>query len=165
LLESLITVFLVMLVFGLVAELLISAFQVTRFEREKMQAAEAGQLALNRIQCEVRESCKVEIGGTDKELTLTKFNARYVDDSRLLTNRFRYLLKIHYYVDANSTLIRDVEDLFNGGTQTHVVADGIQGARFEWAPDSDNLVTTLSVSVRGQLRSISSEVCPQAFIP
>lgn len=152
-----------MLVFGLVAELLIGAFQVTRYERAKMEAAEAGQLALSRICCEVRESCKVEVNSAKDELTLTKFDVSKADLARFEANRFQHLLRVRYYLDSNSTLLRDVQA---GATlDTHVVADGIQGARFEFINDDvhENLLTTLSISVKGQLKSMTSEVAPMAF--
>lgn len=163
LLESLITVFLVMLVFGLVAELLISAFQVTRFERQKMEASEAGLLALSRVCCEVRESSKVEVNAAKDQLTLTKFDVSQTAAARFESNRFQHTITVRYYLDANSTLLRDVQ---SGVTlDTHVVADGIQGVRFEFINDDvhENLKTTLSINVKGQLKPISSEVAPMAF--
>lgn len=162
-LESLITVFLVMLVFGLVAELLIGAFRVTRFERSKGEAAEAAQLALTRICCEVRESCKVEVNAAKNQLTLTKFDVSKTDLARFEANRFQHVLTVRYYVDTNSTLLRDVQ--MGATTDTHVVADGIQGTRFEFVDDDvhQNLLTTLSISVKGQIKAISSEVAPMAF--
>ncbi len=163
LLESLITVFLVMLVFGLVAELLIGAFQVTRYERQKMEASEAGQLALSRVCCEVRESCKVEVNGAYDELTLTKFDVSKTDLARFEPNRFQHVLKVRYYLDNNSTLLREVQA--GATTDTHVVADGIQGVRFEFYNNDihENLLTTMSVSIKGQLKSMTSEVAPMAF--
>ena len=154
-----------MLVFGLIAELLISAFQVTRFERQKMEAAEAGNLALNRVLSEIRESCRVEINAAKDQLTLTKFNAARVLDARTDANRYKYLLRVRYYKDSNGTLLREVSDLNAGSTDTHVVTDGLQGARFDIDPGSDNVVVTLTVPVKGRLRTLSSEVCPQAYIP
>lgn len=163
LLESLITVFLVMLVFGLVAELLIGAFRVTRFERNKSEATEAAQLALNRICCEVREAFKVEVNAAKNELTLTKFDASQTAAARFEANRYQHALTIRYHVDSNSTLLRDLQT--SSTSDTHVVADGIQGARFEFVDDDvhQNLLTTLSVSIKGQLKFISSEVAPMAF--
>ncbi len=163
LLESLITVFLVMLVFGLVAELLIGAFQVTRYERQKMAASEAAQLALTRICCEVREACKVEVNASKDELRLSKFDVSQAAVARFEPNRFQHLIQIRYYKDNNAILLRDVQ--VGATTDTHVVADGIQGARFEFVNDDvhENLLTTLTISIKGQLKAITSEVAPMAF--
>lgn len=152
-----------MLVFGLVADLLIGAFQVTRYERQKMEASEAGQLALTRICCEVREACKVEVNPAKNELMLTKFDVGQTAAARFEPNRYQHLLHVRYYRDSNSTLLRDVQS--GAGTATHVVADGIQGATFEFFNDDihENLLVTLSISIKGQLKPISSEVAPMAF--
>lgn len=156
-----------MLVFGLVAELLIGSFQVTRFERQKGEAAEAGQLALNRILCEVREACNIAIPPSKREITLTKFNPARTTDLTLDLNRYHYLLEVRYSLDGNGTLLRDVRDLSGGTTDTYVVADGIQGARFEFIDDDvhQNLKVTFSVNLKNQLRSFSSEVTPMAYLP
>ncbi len=152
-----------MLVFGLIAELLIGALHVTRNERQKMEAAEAGQLALIRICCEARESAKVEVSPTKDQLILTKFDVSKSDIARFESSRFQHLLKIRYYLDANSTLLREVQT--GATTDTHVVADGIQGARFEFVNDDihQNLLTTLSITIQGHLELLSSEVAPLAF--
>lgn len=152
-----------MLVFGLVAELLIGAFQVTRYERQKMEASEAGQLALTRICCEVREACKVEVNAAKNELMLAKFDVSQTVAARFESNRFQHLIHVRYYRDSNSTLLRDVQA--GATTDTHVVADGVQGARFEFINDDvhENLLTTLSISIKGQLKSITGEVAPMAF--
>ncbi len=173
LLESLITVLLVMLVFGLLAELLIGAFQISRFERQKSEASEASQLALNRIICEVREACKVVIPGTYQEITLTKFNTSKTSALTLELDRFKYLLEVRYFLDSAGTLLRDVRDLDSGTLDTYVIADGLQGARFEFINGDihENVKVTLSVNVRdpanptSHVRSISSEVAPQAYLP
>lgn len=158
-----ITVFLVMLVFGLVAELLIGAFQVTRYERQKMEASEAGQLALTRVCCEVREACKVEVNAAKNELTLSKFDVSQTAVARFEPNRFQHLIRVRYYRDSNSTLLRDVQS--GAGTDTHVVADGIQGATFEFIDDDvhENLQVTLTISIKGQLKPMISEVAPMSF--
>jgi len=157
LLESLITVLMVMLVFGLVADLLLGAFRITRTEREKMQAAEAGQVALQRMTCELREACRLETTLPANEVTFYKFNASRTADARSEANRYQYVLKIRYYLDAQGTLLRDVQEN-SGAPMTHVVADNIRGILVEPSSESQNVVVTLSVEVRGKLRRLVSEV-------
>ena len=165
LLESLITVLLVSLVFGLIAELLISSFRVTRFERQKMEAAEAGQLALSRILGETREACRVDTTGFPNELVLYKFNPAHTLDARNEPNRFRYLLKIRYYLDPNGALLRDVSDLTAGTVDTHLMLERLVGRSFTQDPTTKNILITLTVDINGQPRPYSSEVTPQAYIP
>lgn len=166
LLESLITVFLVMLLFGLVADLLIGAFRVARFQRQKVAAAEAGQLALNRILCELREACKIDsISAGDPEVVFYKFDATRTLDARSEGNRYQYVIKVRYYRDAAGTLLRDVHSPPSGASQTHVVADGIQGMSFEQDSTTRNVIVSLSVDIKGELRTISSEVAPMAANP
>lgn len=165
LLESLITVLLVMLVFGLVADLLIGALRVARFQKQKVEAAEAGQLALNRILCEMREACKIEtITAGDPEVVFHKFDATHTLDARTEKNRYAHTLRIRYYRDSLGTLLRDVEPS-SGGLQTHVVADGIKGMSFEEDAVTKNIKVNLSVDIKGELRTISSEVAPLAALP
>jgi len=166
LLESLITVFLVMLVFGLVAELLLGAFRVTRFERQKIAALEAAQLALSRMTAEIRESCKLEFPNAPKELVLYKVNPTYNLAMGSETNRYKYLLKVRYYLDNQGTLLRDVEELPGGTTASHVVADGIAGINVapSTAPTSKNVLIDLTVDVKGQLRQLSTEVDAPAVL-
>ena len=154
-----------MLVFGLIADLLIGAFRVTRFERQKVEAAEAGQLALTRMLCEVREACKIETPILPEELTLYKFNATQTVAASSELNRYKYLLKIRYYRDSQGALLRDVSDLPPTGTATHVVADGIQGISFAQDPVTKNIQISISVDVKGTLRTLSSEVTPLAVLP
>ena len=157
LLESLITVLLVMLVFGLVADLLLGAFRITRTQREKMEAAEAGQIALQRIICELREACKLETTLPASEVAFYKFNAARTLDARSEADRYKFVLKVRYYRDSQGTLLRDVQEN-SGAPMTHVVADNIRGLMVEPSTDSDNVIVTLSVDVRGKLRRLSSEV-------
>jgi type II secretory pathway pseudopilin PulG len=165
LLESLITVFLVMLVFGLVAELLIGALKVTRFERQKVEAAEAGQLALSRMLCEVREACKIDTSLFPNELILYKFNASQTLAARSEPNRYRYTLKVRYYLDSVGTLLRDVAEP-SVATETHVVADGIRGLQVVEDGTTKNIQISLTTNdAKGQLRVISSEVAPLAVMP
>ncbi|MBS2037857.1 hypothetical protein JST97_22925 [bacterium] len=165
LLESLITVLLVSLVFGLIAELLISSFRVTQFERQKMEAAEAAQLALNRILGETREACRVDETGFPNEIVLYKFNPSHTLDARLDPNRFTYLLKVRYYLDPNGALLRDVTDMTAGTTDTHLVMGALAGRSFAEDPLTKNIQVTLTVSINGKNRPYSGEVAPQAFIP
>ena len=155
--ESLITVLLVMLVFGLVADLLLGAYRITRSQREKMEPAEAGQMALQRITCELREACRLETTLPASEGTFYKFNAARTADARSEANRYRYVLKIRYYLDSQGTLLRDVQEN-SGAPMTHVVADNIRGILVEPSSESQNVVVTLAVEVRGRLRRLVSEV-------
>lgn len=164
-LESLITVLLVMLVFGLVADLLIGSLRVTRFERQKVEAAEAGQLALSRMLCEVREACRIDSTVFPNELVLFKFDASKTLAARTEINRYLYTLKVRYYRDSQGTLLRDVLDS-SGATSTYVVADGIQGMQVGLDNVTKNLQISLTTAdTKGQLRVIFSEVAPLAVLP
>ncbi len=58
LLETLITIFLVALVFGLFMVLLRDSFMITRRLSSKDEARRAAQIGLDRILCEAREACE-----------------------------------------------------------------------------------------------------------
>jgi type II secretory pathway pseudopilin PulG len=165
LLESLITVLLVSLVFGLIAELLISSFRVTEFERQKMEAAEGAQLALNRILGESREACRIDTSVFPNEIILYKFNPAHTLDARADSSRYNYLLKVRYYLDPNGTLLRDVTDMTAGTTDTHLVMDHLAGRNFAEDPNTKNIQVSLSVSINGKNRTYSGEVAPMAYVP
>jgi len=169
LVETLITVLLVMMIFGMVADLLSKSYRVARVQRQKNEAAEAAQLALTRLICELREACKVELSA-GQEVTFYKVNAARTFDPAMLANDNRYHenLKVRYHLDAAGTLIRDLETYTNSAlqsTQSDVVADNIQGLSVSQDPNTQNFVVVLAVNVRGILRSVSSEVAPLAVLP
>lgn len=165
LLESLITVLLVSLVFGLIAELLLSSFRVTQFERQKMEAAEAAQLALNRILGESREACRIDTSVFPNEIILYKFNPAHTLDARSDANRYTYLLKVRYYLDPDGSLLRDVTDMTAGTTDTHLVMDRLAGRSFTQDNFTKNIQVSLNVSINGKNRTYSGEVAPMAFVP
>lgn len=164
--EMLITVLLVMGIFGLVADLLTGAYQVARVQRQKTEAAEAGQLALQRILCELREAARIDIT-TPQQITLFKFNAARTLDCQNLDRRYAHSLRIRYFLDADSTLLREVEEFENaspGSRVTHVVAEGIQGLGASLEPNTGNIQVELTVNLRNRLRVLSSEVTPLAVV-
>ena len=165
LLESMITVLLVMLVFGLVSDLLLGSYQVMRVQRQRTEAAEAAQLALTRIINELREAARLEVVASPPSVTLWKVNAAREAERVTAPNRLQHMVRVRYSLDAESNLLRDVEDLTSGTTAQHLVANNIAGLTVSTTPDSDNVIVTLNVQVNGVLRPITSEVAPLATLP
>lgn len=167
LLETLITVLLVMMIFGMVADLLTKSYRVTRVQREKNEASEAAQLALTRLTCELREACKVDLSA-GQEVTFYKVNAARSLDTATAVNRYSETLKVRYHLDANATLLRDVETYTNTtlqNTQSYVVADNIRGLSVSQDPNTQNLIVVMAVNVGSTVRAVSGEVAPLAVLP
>jgi type II secretory pathway pseudopilin PulG len=167
--ETLITMLLVMMIFGMVADLLSKSYRVARVQRQKNEAAEAAQMALTRLTGELREACKVDFSA-GQEVTLYKVNAARTLDVTMLpeVNRYRENLKVRYHLDASSTLLREVETYTLSAlesTQSYVVADNIQGLNVSQDPNTQNIIVAMTVNVRGVLRIVSSEVAPLAVLP
>lgn len=167
LLETLVTLLFVILIFGLVTDLLAGALRASNVQRQKVLAAEAAQLALTRMACEVRESVKIN---SVSPLSFIKFNAAEADASYVDTaanaNRFEHVLEVHYVLTPDNVLMREVG--VPGGSMTaYTVVDGIKGfscSRDPLDPDG-NVIITLTVNIGGTLRTLQTEVAPMAALP
>lgn len=164
LMETLVTILMVMMIFGLVADLLSGALRVARVQRQKTEAAEMAQLALSRLTSELREAAKIDYA--PGQVTFYKFDAARTEDAALEPNRYRYTLKIRYHLDSENTLLRTVEEWESASlsSATHVVADGVRGFAVTEDPNG-NAVVALTVDIQGTLRTLLSEVAPMAVIP
>jgi type II secretory pathway pseudopilin PulG len=165
LMETLVTVLMVMMIFGLVADLLSGALRVARVQRQKTEAAEVVQLALTRLLSELREASQIDYAGT--EVTFYKFNAARTEVAATEPNRFRYTLKVRYHLNSENTLLRTVEEWESASlsSATHVVADGVRGFSVTEDSGTGNAVVALTVDIGGALRTLTSEVAPMGVAP
>lgn len=165
LMETLVTVLMIMMVFGLVADLLSGALRVARVQRQKTEAAEMAQLAMTRLTSELREAARIDYASG--EVTFYKVDAARTDAAALEPNRYRYTLKIRYHLDANNSLLRTVEEWETASlsSATHVVADGVKGFSITQDTTTGNALVSLTVDIQGLLRTLTTEVAPLAVMP
>lgn len=170
LLEGVFALFLVGLIFGLVADLLFGATKVLRFQGNKNQANQAIQFALSRICSEIREAATIE--GIGSEVKLLKVDpskpnlgATGLDQPG---NRYRYVVRVRYYTDGGGNLLREVTAVSPaaGAPTAQAMAEGITGLSCVAVYPGKNplgLNVTLSLNdLNLGVRNLSSVVLPMA---
>ena len=168
LLEGVFAVFLIGLVFGLVADLLFGASKVLRFQANKNQANQAIQFALSRICSEVREAAKIEATGPEVRILKADSSQPNLGASGMdaPANRFRYVVRIRYYTDGQGNLLREVTPVSPaaGAAAVQTLAEGITGlncAPVYGAVNPLGLNITLSLNdVNAGVRNLSAVVLP-----
>ncbi len=188
LLETLITITLVSLVFGMFVLLLRDSFQLTRRMASKDEARRAAQVALDRMLTEAREADKIVTTSTI-QLNMTKV---YANDADRCPAPVSYPLPETYPLPPAPPAI--AFDPFDPPTQRHVIyrlgangallretgavpgsavgnplqlAGGLSGLHCDWAPassqlaDQELLVIVLTILDGKKLRQIKGmAVCP-----
>ena len=170
LLEGVFALFLIGLVFGLVADLLFGAYKVLRFQANKNQANQAIQFALSRICSEIREAATIEGIGPEVKLLKVDASQANVGASGLdqPANRYRYTVRVRYYTDGFGLLLREVTPISPaaGAPSVQTVAEGITGLSCVAVTPTKNFLglnVTLSLNdVNAGVRNLSSVVLPMA---
>lgn len=167
LLEVMITLALLLVVFGVVSELLRNVFRVLQAQSYKNQATQAVQLALNRMCCEVREASAIDSSpGTTLTLEITDPN--YLSGS---APKDPYdpqnLFVVTYERNANNVLQRSIVAKSGGSTITQDLCDGIVGFQCAFnttTPSTMNITLSVS-SLNNGVQPMSCEAFPMAVVP
>ncbi|MEW6282180.1 MAG: hypothetical protein AB1758_26475 [Candidatus Eremiobacterota bacterium] len=153
--EVVITLFLVALVFGVVAVLISKAYRVLSFQTMKQRSALAAQVALDRISAELREATAVT--GTGGRLDFRKIDksvpGRFDLASPPSNYPFGTEIAVSYRSDGRGNLVRVV------GGQTQVVVEGVTG--FACSTVGPRLDLALSIQEQQRVRRVSTAV----FLP
>lgn len=154
-----ITLFLIALVFGVVAALIRNGYRVLSFQSKKERSTLAAQVALDRLCSELREATNVDATGPSLEF-------RKVDKSVLgrfdtvtpPTNYpFGSLITVRYSTDGQGFLVREA------GGQSAALAEGITG--FNSALTGARMDIALSVQEQTLLRRLSTVVLMPGLQP
>ena len=161
LLETIITLGLLSVVFGMVASLLFTGYRVVRAQDYKTQANQAVQLALVRICNEVREACKIVSTGNHVELLKIDPSANRFNKA----NRYDDVLRIRYEPNGEGLLLR-IAGPPSGTSEVQTLADGIWGLTCSYNP-GENFKVTLACNDANQnsVRTYTSEVFPMGLAP
>lgn len=167
LLETLITLALLSVIFGMGANLLQGAYRAVRAVTQRGQVNEALQTATTRMFCEARE-CQNITAADGTHLVMEIVNpaypsGAYKDDPYDAHN----LLVVTYETDGKGKLLRTVAPKLGTtpATTTEVVADGIQGLNATWTPSALPGTLSISVSVNDDnagVRTLSGDIYPMA---
>jgi type II secretory pathway pseudopilin PulG len=174
LVEAMVTLGLLLVVFGAISELLAGTFNVMRAQSYKNQATQAMQLALTRMCCEVRECCNVTSptnGNSGGTLTLQIVDPNYPSAAPPQNlnpyDTHNIFLVTYSFQSATGVLQRSIVSAAGGATTTQDLVEGVTG--FTCAYNTTYAATVnISLSVNdfaNGIKTISSQAFPIAVVP
>ncbi len=153
--ETLITLFLMAMVFGVVAVLITRGYRVLTFQSQKERTTLAAQVALDRMTAELREATAVDVVGP--QLTFRKIDKSVAGRFDLTTPPTTYPLgdeiAVTYQTDGAGNLMRLV------GGQSQLIVEGVTG--FTCSLTGPRLDAALSVQEATRITRLSTVV----FLP
>lgn len=160
LLETVITLGLLSVVFGMVASLLFTGYKVVRAQDYKTQANQAVQLALVRICNEVREACKIVSTGDHVELlkidpSVNRFNK---------ADRYADTLRVRYSLNGEGLLLRTAGPP-SGTSEVQTLADGIWGINCTYDPGENFEIQLTCNDPSAGIKTYFDEVFPMGLAP
>lgn len=186
LLETLITILLVSLVFGMFVLLLRDSFQLTRRMASKDEARRVAQVALDRMLTEAREADQISTASSN-QLSMSKV---YANDADRCPAPVSYPLpqtyplppsppaiaftpfepttrrQVLYRLGPDGALVRETGPVAGAASNPLRLASGLSGLRCDWADgpplaDQELLVIVLTILDGKKLRPIKGMVvCP-----
>lgn len=150
--ETMITLFLIALIFGVVAALIQNGYRVLSFQSKKERSTLAAQVALDRLCSELREATAVDSTGPTLEFRKVdkSVTGRFDTASPPTDYPFGSLITVRYSTDGQGFLLRQA------GGQSAVLAEGVSG--FNCTLTGARMEIALGVQEQTLLRSLSTVV-------